>query len=50
VSSGPELASWEELDRAANVFTGLPLVDDDAVGRAFVRSVESMETGEVYEP
>lgn len=34
----------------ADAFPGFPLVDDAAVGQAFVRSVESMETGQVYEP
>ena len=37
-------------EKYADVFPGFPLVDDDAVGRAFVRSVESKETGRVYEP
>jgi NAD(P)-dependent dehydrogenase (short-subunit alcohol dehydrogenase family) len=36
-------------EKYADVFPGFPLVDNASVGRAFVRSVESMETGQVYE-
>ncbi len=37
-------------EKYADVFPAFPLVDDDAVGRAFVRSVQVMGTGQVYEP
>jgi hypothetical protein len=37
-------------EKYADVFPAFPLVDDADVGRAFVRSVESMETGQVYVP
>jgi NAD(P)-dependent dehydrogenase (short-subunit alcohol dehydrogenase family) len=38
----------ESRQKYAAVFPGFPLVDGSAVGQAYVRSVESMETGQVY--
>ncbi|TDO46715.1 NADP-dependent 3-hydroxy acid dehydrogenase YdfG [Kribbella sp. VKM Ac-2527] len=38
----------ESRDKYADAFPGYPTVDASVVGQAFVRSVESMETGQVY--
>lgn len=38
----------ESREKYAAVFPGFPLVDGADVGQAYVRSVESMETGQVY--
>ncbi len=38
----------ESLDKYADAFPGYPTVDASVVGQAFVRSVESMETGQIY--
>jgi NAD(P)-dependent dehydrogenase (short-subunit alcohol dehydrogenase family) len=38
----------ESLDKYADAFPGYPTVDASVVGQAFVPSVESMETGQVY--
>jgi NAD(P)-dependent dehydrogenase (short-subunit alcohol dehydrogenase family) len=38
----------ESSDKYADAFPGYPTVDASVVGQAFVRSVESMETGQVY--
>lgn len=38
----------ESRDKYADAFPGYPTVDGSLVGRAFVRSVESMETGQIY--
>lgn len=39
----------ESREKYAKVMPGYPVVDSAEVGQAFVRSVESMETGQVYE-
>ncbi|MFI6674938.1 short chain dehydrogenase [Kribbella sp. NPDC050470] len=38
----------ESKDKYADTFPGYPTVDASVVGQAFVRSVESMETGRIY--
>lgn len=38
----------ESKDKYADAFPGYPTVDGTVVGQAFVRSVESMETGQIY--
>lgn len=38
----------ESRDKYADAFPGYPTVDGSLVGQAFVRSVESMETGQIY--
>lgn len=38
----------ESREKYATAFPGFPLVEGGAVGQAFVRSVESMETGQIY--
>jgi NAD(P)-dependent dehydrogenase (short-subunit alcohol dehydrogenase family) len=38
----------ESLPKYADAFPGFPAVDAAAVGQAYVRSVETMETGQVY--
>lgn len=38
----------ESADKYADAFPGYPTVDASVVGQAFVRSVESMETGQIY--
>ncbi|MFI7063139.1 short chain dehydrogenase [Kribbella sp. NPDC050124] len=38
----------ESKDKYADAFPGYPTVDAAVVGQAFVRSVESMETGQIY--
>jgi NAD(P)-dependent dehydrogenase (short-subunit alcohol dehydrogenase family) len=40
----------ESLHKYDAAFPGFASVDADVVGRAFVRSVESLETGRIYEP
>lgn len=40
----------EAKEKYSRVMPGYPTVDSAAVAQAFVRSVESMETGKVYEP
>lgn len=39
----------ESREKYATAFPGFPVVDAADVGQAYVRSVESMETGQVYE-
>lgn len=38
----------ESREHYASVFPGFPFVDGDRVGDAYVRSVESMDTGAIY--
>jgi hypothetical protein len=38
----------ESRDKYADAFPGYPTVDASTVGQTFVRSVESMETGQIY--
>jgi NAD(P)-dependent dehydrogenase (short-subunit alcohol dehydrogenase family) len=40
----------ESREKYAGVMPGYPVVDSADVGQAFVRSVETMETGQVYVP
>jgi NAD(P)-dependent dehydrogenase (short-subunit alcohol dehydrogenase family) len=39
----------ESRDKYADAFPGYPTVDAAVVGKTFVRSVESMETGQIYQ-
>jgi hypothetical protein len=38
----------ESREKYADALPGFPTVDSADVGLAFVRSVESMETGQIY--
>lgn len=40
----------ESREKYATAMPGYPVVDAEAVGQAYVRSVETMETGQVYVP